>query len=314
MNRVAAFRSTPYVTKYGDKTAHDIPQVESRAMTMRTRFAPSPTGHLHIGHAYAALAVEAEAKRLGARVTLRIEDIDATRCKPEFTEAMLDDLRWLGFHWDNLVVQSDRLDRYAEVIAQLAAEGLAYRCFCTRKEVQAAATKMGPEGPIYPGTCRDLDPEKATARAETEPFGWRLNHHAAMDRVGPLTWRDFSGAEYQAQPELLGDILLASRDRPASYHLAVVVDDADGHISHIVRGQDLWLATHVHRLLQAALDLPEPVYHHHVLLIDETGRKLSKSHGSLTLQALRQGGMSAEQLRDDLTNHRFPAGIRLQSA
>lgn len=281
---------------------------------MRTRFAPSPTGHLHIGHAYAALAVEAEARRIGAKITLRIEDIDATRCKPEFTETMLDDLRWLGFHWDDLVVQSERLDRYAEAIARLAEDGLAYRCFCTRKDIQAAATKTGPEGPIYPGTCRDLDPEEAAVRAKTEPYGWRLNYQAALDQFGPLAWCDVTGTEHQAQPELLGDVLLASRDRPASYHLAVVVDDADGGISHIVRGEDLRLATHVHRLLQAALDLPEPVYHHHRLLVDEIGRKLAKSHGSLTMQALRHSGMSAEQLRDDLRNHRFPAGIHLQSA
>ncbi|MEO1043945.1 MAG: tRNA glutamyl-Q(34) synthetase GluQRS [Pseudomonadota bacterium] len=282
-------------------------------MTLRTRFAPSPTGHLHIGHGYAALMVEAEARRLGAAVTLRIEDTDATRCRPAFTEAIIEDLTWLGFGWDRLVVQSERLAHYDAAITRLAADGLAYRCFCSRKEVAAAATKTGPEGPLYPGTCRGLDPDVAAARAEIEPYGWRFDHRAAMNRYGRLSWRDSDGVAHIAEPGLLGDVLLASRDRPASYHLAVVVDDAADAISHVVRGADLLLATHIHRLLQAALGLATPVYHHHKLLLDSDGRKLAKSRVSMALTTLRQSGVEAIALRRDLMEKRFPAGITLQT-
>lgn len=289
----------------------------------RTRFAPSPTGYLHIGHGYAALAVEAAAERLGAEVILRIEDTDATRCKPEFTEAIIEDLGWLGFRWDALVVQSARLAQYRAALARLAADGLAYRCFCSRRDIAAAAITAGPEGPIYPGTCRAIDPVTAAARAETQPHGWRFDHQLAMQRFGPMAWHDGGGAEHILQPqklaETLGDVLLASRDRPASYHLAVVVDDAGARdigdaISDVVRGADLLLATDIHRLLQAALGVASPVYHHHGLLVDADGRKLAKSHGSLTLRGLRHAGISAEQLRDDLAHRRFPAGIRLDNA
>lgn len=284
------------------------------SMTPRTRFAPSPTGYLHIGHAYAALAVEAEAQRLGAAVTLRIEDTDATRCRPEFTAAIIEDLRWLGLAWDDQVVQSQRLAHYAAAIDRLAADGLAYRCFCSRRQIAEAATAHGPEGPLYPGTCRQLEPDEAAARAHGTPHGWRFDHRAASDRYGDLHWRDSKGAEHRVMAEHLDDVLLASRDRPASYHLAVVVDDSEGGISHVVRGRDLLLATAVQRLLQAALDLPVPVYHHHALLVEENGRKLAKSDQSLTLRSLRQAGVTPPALRADLANGRFPAGMLLQTS
>lgn len=284
-------------------------------MTARTRFAPSPTGHLHIGHGYAAQAVQHFARQFNAKTVLRIEDIDATRCRPEFTQAMMEDLRWIGFEWDDLVFQSQRLDHYAAALARLDDMGLAYRCFCSRKQVIAAACRAGPEGPLYPGTCRDIDKKTARQRAENAAFGWRLNHEKAAQSIGGnLVWHDIAGKETPVNPAILGDILLAGRDRPASYHLAVVVDDArpdapDKAISHVVRGRDLVHATHIHRLLQAVLGYRAPAYHHHALLIMPDGRKLSKSDRSLTLRSLRDQGVSPSVLRDDLQKHRFPAGI-----
>lgn len=298
-------------------------------MELRTRFAPSPTGFLHLGHAYAALAVQQFAQQHGAAITLRIEDIDAVRCRPEFTDALLEDLRWIGFAWDEQLVQSQRLDLYAAALKRLEDMGLAYRCFCSRRDIAAAAVAAGPEGPLYPGTCRDIAPERAETRAAAEPFGWRFNHAKAAAYLGEegvksLCWQDVSGSVTQVQPGLLGDVLLAGRDRAASYHLAVVVDDArpeatergapDKAMTHIVRGRDLLHATHVHRLLQAVLGYPAPVYHHHSLLVTPDGRKLAKSERSLTLCSLRAQGVRAATLMRNLEKHRFPAGILCDDA
>jgi glutamyl-Q tRNA(Asp) synthetase len=302
-------------------------------MIARTRFAPSPTGYLHIGHGFAAQAVQHFARRYNAKIALRIEDIDATRCRPEFTQAMVEDLRWIGFEWDDLLMQSQRLDHYAAALAKLEQMGLAYRCFCSRKEIASLSRTMGPEGPIYPGTCRHIDPDMAKERAQKDDHGWRLDHAKAVawvydntqddgaqaNSVEPLHWRDISGTATHVNPAILGDILLAGRDRPASYHLAVVVDDArpdapDKAITHIIRGHDLLHATHVHRLLQAVLGYPAPVYAHHALLITPDGRKLAKSDNSLTLRSLREGGMSSEAMIADLEKHRFPAGILCDDA
>lgn len=297
-------------------------------IAMRTRFAPSPTGYLHLGHGYAALKVMEFARAHGAKTSLRIEDIDATRCRPEFTDAILEDLHWLGFAYDEVIIQSQRLELYAQALAQLQAMGLAYRCFCSRKDIAAAALETGPEGPLYPGTCRHIAPDEAAERATHAPYGWRFDHAKAAAMVGDnLVWHDDAGQEMPVNPAILGDILLAGRDRPASYHLAVVVDDArpdrnrDTHInapelaiSHVVRGRDLLHATHIHRLLQAVLGYAAPVYHHHALLVMPDGRKLSKSDQSLTLRSLRAGGMDAAALIDDLQKHRFPVGILCDDA
>ncbi len=289
-------------------------------IAMRTRFAPSPTGYLHLGHGYAALKVMEFARANGAKISLRIEDIDATRCRPEFTDAIIDDLQWLGFAYDEMIIQSLRLDLYADALARLVDMGLAYRCFCSRKDIAAAAQDIGPEGPLYPGTCRHIAPEDAEKRSENAPYGWRLDHAKAATMAGNnLVWHDDRGQEMPVNPDILGDILLAGRDRPASYHLAVVVDDSrpdlpDHAISHVVRGRDLLHATHVHRLLQAVLGYDAPVYHHHALLVMPDGRKLSKSDQSLTLHSLRETGMTAAELIDDLQKHRFPAGILCDDA
>jgi len=280
----------------------------------RTRFAPSPTGYLHIGHALAALAVEGLARESGAEILLRIEDVDATRCRPEHDAAILEDLAWLGFEWDQLVRQSDRLARYREVLAGLLERELAYPCFCSRKDIADADPQAGPEGPIYPGTCRALDPAAASARMAKEPYALRLDTGRAAAETGPLEWQDMDGARHPVDPHLLGDVLLASRDRPASYHLAVVVDDGDMQITDVVRGRDLLLATHVQRLLQALLGLAAPRYRHHPLLVDAEGRKLAKRHGDLMLRTLRAGGTSAAELRAALRRNEFPAGIRLDHA
>lgn len=287
---------------------------------MRTRFAPSPTGYLHLGHGYAALKVMEFARAHDAKTTLRIEDIDAARCRPEFTDAILDDLHWLGFAYDEIVIQSQRLALYAAALKRLENMGLAYRCFCSRKDIAAAAQDIGPEGPLYPGTCRHIAPEDAAERATHAPYGWRLDHAKAVALVGEnLVWHDDAGKETAVNPAILGDILLAGRDRPASYHLAVVVDDArpdapQHAISHVVRGRDLLHATHIHRLLQAVLGYAAPVYHHHGLLVMPDGRKLSKSAQSLTLRSLRAAGIDAAALIDDLQKHRFPVGILCDDA
>lgn len=289
-------------------------------LTLRTRFAPSPTGYLHLGHGYAALKVMEFARAHDAKTTLRIEDIDATRCRPEFTDAILDDLHWLGFAYDAIVIQSQRLDLYAAALKRLENMGLAYRCFCSRKDIAAAAQDIGPEGPLYPGTCRHIAPEDAAVRGGHEPYGWRLDHEKAATMAGDdLVWHDGAGKETAVNPAILGDILLAGRDRPASYHLAVVVDDArpdapQHAISHVVRGRDLLHATHIHRLLQAVLGYAAPVYHHHGLLVMPDGRKLSKSYQSLTLRSLREAGMDAADVIDDLQKHRFPVGILCDDA
>jgi len=286
---------------------------------IRTRFAPSPTGYLHVGHAYAAMQVMRFVRDNGAAMTLRIEDTDPGRCRPEFTAAILEDLHWIRCQWDDLVVQSERLSHYADALARLEQMGLGYRCFCSRKDIARATTENGPEGPIYPGTCRNIAPDDAAAKATRQPYSWRLDCRKAVTILKdkgqwPLIWTNMSGENFVANPTILGDFLLAGRDRPASYHLAVVVDDArpdDGQraMTHIVRGGDLLHATHAHRLLQALLEYPAPVYHHHPLLVTPDGRKLSKSDQSLTLRSLREQRDDGAALLADLEKHRFPSGI-----
>jgi len=280
------------------------------------RFAPSPNGLLHLGHAYAAMVARDFARDRGGRFLLRIEDIDGGRSRSEFVAAILEDLRWLGLDWDGPVIfQSDRLERYAAAADRLKAKGVLYPCFCSRSDLrqmqEAWPQTPGPDGPVYPGTCRHLAPELARKRALTEPHSWRLDVARAMATTGPLQWMDDRHGLQAGHPERLGDVILVPKEAPVAYHLAVTLDDAGDGITHVVRGDDLFASTHVHRLLQALLDLPTPVYFHHPLLRDETGGKLSKSRKSASLSVLRMAGASGYQLIQDLRQGIFPVGISL---
>lgn len=268
-----------------------------------TRFAPSPTGRLHSGHAWSAILAHDFARARGGRFLLRIEDIDGTRSRPEHVATIVEDLRWLGLEWDEEVVfQSRRLHRYAEALERLRGMGLLYPCFCTRAEIAAASLSAphGPE-PVYPGTCRGVD---AAARMG-EPHCWRIDMAKAAALAGPLEWRDH-GRTVAADPLAAGDVVLARKDAPASYHLAVTVDDAAQGVTDVVRGRDLFAATHVHRLLQALLGLPAPDYHHHDLLVGPDGERLAKRHGSPTLAALREAGEDGRAVADRLRAGRLP--------
>jgi len=273
-------------------------------MAVVTRFAPSPTGRLHLGHAYSALLAWDFAADRGGRFLLRIEDIDPVRCTPAFETGILEDLTWLGLDWERPVRrQSDHLDFYGDHLDRLAADGLLYPCFCTRKDIEreisdsAAAPHRGPDGPVYPGTCRRLSTsERAERLAAGLPHALRLDMTAATRRAGSLRYRE--GEEtVTARPERFGDIVLARKDVRASYHLAVVVDDALQGVTDIVRGEDLKDATDVHRLLQALFDLPTPVYHHHGLIAGPDGRRLAKRHRAETLAALRKAGTTPAAIR-----------------
>ena len=274
---------------------------------IRTRFAPSPNGPLHLGHAYAAIVAHDLARERGGEFLLRIEDIDGTRSRPELAEAFREDLRWLGLTWDGEGLQSSRLDSFAEAGERLKAAGLLYPCNCTRSMITEAATRFGPDGPVYPGTCRG---------AHVDPSGevaWRLDMAQAVERAGPMMWEDELAGVQQARPEIFGDIVLLRKEAPASYHLAATLDDATDGITLVTRGADLFDATHVHRLLQALLKLPVPRWHHHKLLLDDSGRKLAKRRGSQSLADLRNAGQDGRALADALRSGSFPAGISLDS-
>ena len=257
-----------------------------------TRFAPSPTGYLHLGHAYAALM----AARAGETFLLRIEDLDQGRAREEFVGAIFDDLHWLGLAWPEPVLrQSARMAAYKAALDALAAAGLLYPCFCSRKEIadeiaNAAEAPHGPDGPLYPGICRHLsDTERLARIAAGNSYALRLDAAAAAKRAGPLSFRE-KGETVTVDPLLFGDLVLARKDVPAAYHLAVVVDDAFQGVTLVTRGEDLLPATHVQRLLQALLALPQPGYAHHRLILDEQGRKFSKRDQAVTLKSLRQAG------------------------
>jgi glutamyl-Q tRNA(Asp) synthetase len=260
-----------------------------------SRFAPSPTGRLHYGHAYSAVRAHDLARAAGGRFLLRIEDIDPGRARAEHIEGIIEDLRWLGIGWDGEpLLQSRRLPVYAEALGRLRAMGLAYPCFCTRAEIAAeiaasASAPHGPDGPHYPGTCRRLTAAEREARMG-EPHAWRLNMARAADLAGPLFWHDAEAGRIEAEPLVHGDVVVARKDAPTSYHLAVTVDDAAQGVTDVVRGIDLFAATHVHRLLQALLGLPAPRYHHHPLLTDAQGRRLAKRDGAPSLADLRAAG------------------------
>jgi len=265
-----------------------------------TRFAPSPTGALHLGHAYAALTAEAAAREAGGRFLLRIEDIDRTRCRPAFVAGLLADLAWLGLRWEQPVrVQSEHFAEYQAALDQLAARGLLYPCFCTRKDIAAAATAPhGPEGLIYPGICRGLSAtERAERIATGQPYALRLDMGAACRAVGALVWHDRLAGAVTARPERFGDVVLARKDCPASYHLAVTFDDAGQGVTLVTRGEDLFAATDLHRLLQALFGWPVPEYAHHPLLRGPDGRRLAKRDGARTLWSLREAGYGPGEVR-----------------
>ncbi len=263
------------------------------------RFAPSPNGHLHLGHAFSALLNARMAAETGGRFLLRIEDIDTQRCTDQLVADCLDDLAWLGLTWEEPVLrQSTQFARYTAAAETLAARGLVFRCTCTRGDIQKAAGDdplRDPDGAIlYPGTCR-LHPAGEGA------FALRLDSRAALATLpGPLHWRETGdGMEHviPADPAIWGDVVLIRKDIPASYHLAVVLDDAMQGVTHVVRGRDLYAATAIHRLLQSLFGLSAPVYHHHALILDDEGKKLSKSAVSTPLRQLRAEGMSAAEIR-----------------
>lgn len=277
-----------------------------------TRFAPSPTGRLHLGHAYSALMAHDFARARGGSFLLRIEDLDPGRSRPQFVDGIIEDLQWMGMMPDGeIVYQSERLPLYGEALERLKAMDLVYPCFCTRSAVAAevaasASAPHGPDGPIYPRICKSRSAAERERRAG-EPHAWRLDVAKAAALAGPLHWRD-GEEQVLARPELFGDVVIARKDAPSSYHLAVTVDDAAQMITDIVRGQDLYPATHVHRLLQAVLDLPSPVYHHHPLLLGPDGQRLAKRNGAPTIASLRDEGADPDGLVRDLRMDRLPYG------
>jgi glutamyl-Q tRNA(Asp) synthetase len=280
-----------------------------------TRFAPSPTGYLHRGHAFSALTAFEAARNaahegLGGRFILRIEDIDATRCRPEYEAAIYEDLAWLGLEWERPVRrQSEHLADYGAALRDLSERGLAYRCFRTRREV-AEAIESAPHGAMEAFRGARLPPEEEAVRVEAgEPYAWRLSLDAAaraLGGFGGLTFEEHGegpGGEHgtiQARPELGGDVVLARKDVGVAYHLAVAVDDALQGVTQVIRGRDLFEATHVQRLLQALLALPTPAYRHHRLLAGPDGKRYAKRDRAQTLRELRASGMTAAQLREDL--------------
>ncbi|MET0924731.1 MAG: tRNA glutamyl-Q(34) synthetase GluQRS [Xanthobacteraceae bacterium] len=276
------------------------------------RFAPSPNGHLHLGHALSALNNFDLARAAGGRFLLRIEDIDAARCRPDYEQAIYDDLAWLGVTWEEPVRrQSAHFDDYRAALARLDALGLVYPSFESRGEIARLVAERethapwprDPDGaPLYPGDALSLAPAERRRRMETGvPYALRLDMAAAIARTGALTWSE-TGADRRAgpvtaAPQMWGDVVLARKDMPTSYHLAVVVDDARQGVTHVVRGQDLFWSTSVHRVLQALLGLPAPNYHHHRLILDAEGKKLSKSTRATALRALRESGATAADIR-----------------
>ena len=269
-----------------------------------TRFAPSPSGLLHLGHAHSALFAWRAARDGGGQMLLRMEDIDGPRCTPAFAAAIKEDLAWLGLDWDGPVLyQSRQMERYAAALETLRSLGLLYPCFCTRTEIRAeiaraASAPHGPGGPLYPGTCRALSIDERESRiAKGHHYALRLDMQRAVARIGPLTWSDRAKGEIAARPAMHGDVVLARKETATSYHLAVTLDDAEQGVTLVTRGEDLFELTHVHRLLQALFDLPVPEWHHHGLLTDKHGERLAKRNDALALRTLREAGKSPAEVR-----------------
>lgn len=297
-----------------DTPSRETPSREISESPPVTRFAPSPTGELHIGHAYAALFAWRHAGEDPDRFRLRIEDIDTARSRPQFEQAIARDLAWLGITPAQPAMrQSDRAAAYGDALDRLDAAGLLYPCFCTRADIRAeiraagAAPHMhrdGPDGPLYPGTCRALGSAERQERiAAGATHALRLDTGLAMKAAGPLVWTDRARGEFTAQPDLFGDIVLARKDVAASYHLAVTVDDAAQGVTLVTRADDLLAATHLHRLLQALLDLPVPLWHHHPLLTDASGKRFAKRDRAQTLGALRKAGVAPGEMWGHAVRH-----------
>lgn len=273
-------------------------------MSLVTRFAPSPTGFLHLGHVFAAGFARSHARAASGRFLLRLEDIDPTRCRAEFADAIQEDLTWLGLSWDGPVhVQSRHFSEYQSVLDSLMGRGLLYPCFCTRADIAreaaaSAAAPHGPDGPIYPGTCRRLSPADRAARLRArEPHALRLDVAEALARVErPLTYQEDGRGEQRCQPERFGDPILGRKDCPASYHLCVTHDDALQGVTLVTRGEDLRPATDLQRLLQALMGWPEPRYAHHRLITDTSGRRFAKRDRAVTVRALRESGRTSEEV------------------
>lgn len=278
-----------------------------------TRFAPSPTGLLHLGHAWSALVAHDVARASGGQFLVRVDDLDTGRVRVEYRRAIHDDLAWLGLEPDGrAVLQSEQTHHYLAALLRLEADGLAYPCFCSRAEIAASVSAPhGPDGPIYPGTCRTLDSRAAEDRiAAGEAHAWRLNTQQAVQCKPGLYWQDDGAGQVTAEPQAFGDVVLARRDGAFAYHLASTVDDADMGISHVVRGADLFATTHVHRLLQALLVLPTPRYFHHRLIGDAEGRRLAKRDNAASISSLRSTGMDAATLVEGLRRGQLPLGYR----
>ncbi|MBS0479963.1 MAG: tRNA glutamyl-Q(34) synthetase GluQRS [Proteobacteria bacterium] len=283
-----------------------------------SRFAPSPTGRLHLGHAWSAVQAHDRARDGDGAFLLRVEDIDGTRSRPEHVAMILEDMAWLGLTWDGPVVfQSERLSLYREALEKLHASGHTYRCFCTRASIAAeiaaagSAPHDGDAAPPHPAACRHRSMAEIDARlAAGEAFAWRLDMAAATASHSDLIWQDEIAGPQIARPNTAGDVVLWRKDAPASYHLAVTVDDGAQGVTHVVRGRDLFAATHVHRLLQAMLGLPTPSYRHHSLLVDANGERLAKRHGAPTLVGLRAAYPDGRILADALRSGSLPNGYR----
>jgi glutamyl-Q tRNA(Asp) synthetase len=269
---------------------------------------------LHLGHAYSAALGHGRARSSGGKFLLRIEDLDATRSRPEFVEAVFEDLRWLGLEWDEpLFVQSQRTADYAEALEQVRERGLVYACFCTRADIaQSLTAPHGDAATSYPGTCRGL-PDDPGRRAAT-PHCWRLDSAKALLAAGLPTWTEADGAHFTAETAQIGDAILARKDAPASYHLACVVDDAASGVSLVVRGADLRPSTPLQRLLQTLLALPEPTYLHHPLVVHADGRRVAKRDLAPTLAAMRDSGFDGRTLAGDLLDGKLPLGFTFSAA
>jgi glutamyl-Q tRNA(Asp) synthetase len=274
-----------------------------------SRFAPSPTGRLHLGHAYSAVLGHARARGSGGQFLLRIEDLDQTRSRPEFVDGILRDLEWLGLAWDvPPILQSQRAGAYQTALDRLRAEGLVYPCYCTRSDIAAALeAPHGPSGAKYPGTCRDLpdDPERRVGM----PHSWRLDAATALAVAGAPSWTEEDGRQFTGSGDDFEDVILARKDAPAAYHLAVVVDDSESKVTLVVRGADLRSSTPVQRLLQDLLGLAEPVYLHHALVGHSDGRRLAKRDRAPTLAAMREDGADGCALAADLLDGTLPLGF-----
>lgn len=278
-----------------------------------TRFAPSPTGRLHLGHAYSATLGHAQARESGGKFVLRIEDLDQTRSRPEFVAGIVEDLHWLGIEWDDApLVQSQRAVAYEDALERLRDSELVYPCFCTRSDIAAALE--APHGPSahYPGTCRGLadDPE----RRSSMPHSWRLDAAKAVAVTGSPSWTELDGRHFTSARGEIDDVILARKDAPAAYHLACVVDDAATGVTLVTRAADLRSSTPVQRLLQMLLKLPEPIYLHHPLVAHADGRRLAKRELAPTLAAMRESGVDGQRLAADLAAGKLPLGFSFVDA